>query len=82
MGRPRVLLLDEPTEGIQPNIVEQIEVVIGSLRGTMTIVLVEQFQDFALANADHCYIMASGEIVYDGVPAELGAESVRAHLAV
>ena len=82
MGRPRALLLDEPTEGIQPNIVEQIEAVVGSLRGTMTIILVEQFQDFALANADHCYIMASGEIVLDGVPADLGAESVRAHLAV
>ena len=60
MGRPKLLLLDEPTEGIQPNIVEEIEEVIASLRGKMSMLLVEQFLDFALGVADHCYVMESG----------------------
>ena len=82
MGTPRVLLLDEPTEGIQPNIVDQIEAVIGSLRGQMTIVLVEQFVDFALANADHCYVMGSGRVVLDGPPSELDAGRLCEYLSV
>ncbi len=82
MGRPRLLLLDEPTEGIQPSIVEEIEAVIGSLRGKMTIVLVEQFLDFALANADHCYILGAGRMVLDGPPNELDADRLREYLSV
>ncbi|MEZ4504179.1 MAG: urea ABC transporter ATP-binding subunit UrtE [Dehalococcoidia bacterium] len=82
MGRPRVLLLDEPTEGIQPSIVEQIEEVIGSLRGRMTIILVEQFLDFALANADRCYVLESGSIALDGPPSELDETRLRQLLAV
>ena len=82
MGRPRLLLLDEPTEGIQPNIVEQIEDAIGQLKGKMTIVLVEQFLDFALANANHCYVMSSGRVVVDGPPSELSVEQLREYLAV
>ncbi|MEX2446049.1 MAG: hypothetical protein WD734_01815 [Dehalococcoidia bacterium] len=70
-------MLDEPTEGIQPNIVEQIEDVIGSLRGRMAILLVEQFLDFALSNAGHCYVMAGGEVVLHGAPADLGVEQLR-----
>lgn len=82
MGRPALLLLDEPTEGIQPSIVEQIQDVIGQLRGRMTIVLVEQFLDFALANADHCYVMESGRLALDGPPSELDAERLREYLSV
>ncbi len=82
MGRPRLLLLDEPTEGIQPSIVEEIEAVIGSLRGQMTILLVEQFLDFALASADHCYVIGSGRVVLDGPPTELDAARLRDYLSV
>lgn len=82
MGRPRLLLLDEPTEGIQPSIVEEIEAVIGSLRGKMTILLVEQFVDFALASADHCYVMGNGRVVLDGPPTELDAGRLRDYLSV
>lgn len=82
MGRPALLLLDEPTEGIQPSIVEQIQDVIGQLRGRMTIVLVEQFLDFALANADHCYVMESGRLALDGPPSELDADRLREYLSV
>jgi len=82
MGRPKLLLLDEPTEGIQPNIVEEIEHVIGSLRGKMTILLVEQFLDFALANADRCYVLERGQVTLQGTPKELDVARVREALAV
>lgn len=82
MGRPQLLLLDEPTEGIQPNIVEEIERVIGSLRGKMTILLVEQFLDFALANADRCYVLERGQVTLQGTPKELDVARVREALAV
>ena len=82
MGRPSLLLLDEPTEGIQPNIVEEIERVIASLRGQVTILLVEQFLDFALASADRCYVMESGSIVMEGSPKELDAGGLQEYLAM
>ncbi|MGK2966317.1 MAG: urea ABC transporter ATP-binding subunit UrtE [Tepidiformaceae bacterium] len=82
MGRPKLLLLDEPTEGIQPNIVEEIEGVIGSLRGKMTILLVEQFLGFALANADMCYVLERGSITLSGKPSELDAKRLQEALSV
>jgi urea transport system ATP-binding protein len=82
MGRPKLLLLDEPTEGIQPNIVEEIEHVIGSLRGKMTILLVEQFLDFALANADKCYVLERGRVTLSGTPKELDVTRLQEALAV
>ena len=82
MGRPRLLLLDEPTEGIQPNIVEQIEAVIASLKGRVAVLLVEQFLDFALANADYCCVLESGTVTMEGPPAALDAERLRQALAV
>jgi urea transport system ATP-binding protein len=82
MGRPKLLLLDEPTEGIQPNIVEEIEAVIGSLRGKMTILLVEQFLGFALANADHCYVLERGRVSLSGKPDELDRARLTEALAV
>jgi urea transport system ATP-binding protein len=82
MGRPWLLLLDEPTEGIQPNIVEEIEAVIASLRLRMTILLVEQFLGFALANADYCYVMERGTVTLAGQPGSLSESRLREALAV
>ena len=82
VGRPRLLLLDEPTEGIQPSIVDEIEAVIASLRGQMAVLLVEQFLDFALAVADHCYVMEQGRIVLDGTPAQLDQGMLKQYLSV
>jgi urea transport system ATP-binding protein len=82
IGRPRLLLLDEPTEGIQPSIVEEIEGVIRSLRGKMTILLVEQFLDFALSVADHCYVIERGEVILDGTRGSIDEQSMRELLAV
>ena len=84
MCRPTLLLLDEPTEGIQPNIVDEIEQVIGSLRGKMTILLPEQFLDFALATADECYVLerGRGRVTLSGTPAELDVARLQEALAV
>ncbi len=72
--RPRLLLLDEPTEGIQPNVIQQIGEVIRGLRerGDMAIVLVEQYFDFAFDLADHIAVLRRGEVIHsgarDGIP--------------
>lgn len=71
--RPKLLLLDEPTEGIQPNIIQQIGRVIERLRdvGEMAIILVEQYLDFAYGLADRIYVMRRGEIILDGPKSEI-----------
>lgn len=65
--KPRVLLLDEPTEGIQPNIITQIGEVIRTLadQGDMAIILVEQFFDFAYGLGNSFYVLNRGEVVFD-----------------
>ncbi len=81
---PRLLILDEPTEGIQPSIIKDIERAIRSLAetGEMAILLVEQYYDFARALADHYLVMERGEIVMRGDGAAMDADGVRAALAV
>jgi urea transport system ATP-binding protein len=66
--QPKVLLLDEPTEGIQPNIIQQIGEVIDYLKakGTMAVVLVEQYFDFAWARADQVYVFRRGAVALEG----------------
>lgn len=82
--KPRLLLLDEPTEGIQPSIVEEIERVIVKLseQGDISILLIEQFLDFALRIADYCYVMEKGHIVSKGNTSELSQDVIREHLSV
>jgi len=82
--RPRLLVLDEPTEGIQPSIIKDIGRAITWLRqqGTMAILLVEQYFDFAHELADDFAVMDRGEIVVSGPQSEMGSEIVRAHLTV
>lgn len=82
MGRPRLLLLDEPTEGIQPSIVQQIEEVIAGLKGSLAVLLVEQFLDFALAIGDYCYVLESGQVTFEGTPDSLDKTALRSALAV
>ncbi|WP_180996016.1 urea ABC transporter ATP-binding subunit UrtE [Tabrizicola aquatica] len=66
--QPKVLLLDEPTEGIQPNIIQQIGEVIDYLKakGDMAVVLVEQYFDFAWARADQVYVLRRGAVALEG----------------
>ena len=76
--RPKLLLLDEPTEGIQPNIIMQIGKVIGSLReeGSIAIVLVEQYFDFAFELSDYTYVMKRGRFVLEGKTNKMGKKNL------
>ncbi|MBI3546647.1 MAG: urea ABC transporter ATP-binding subunit UrtE [Gammaproteobacteria bacterium] len=84
LTKPKLLILDEPTEGIQPSIIKDIERVIRRLteRRDMAILLVEQYFDFAKALADQFLIMSRGEIVKRGQGQEIESEEVRRYLAV
>ena len=83
VSRPRLLLLDEPTEGIQPSTIKEIGRVLRKLlQRQMTIVLVEQYLDFALELAEHCVVLSRGEIVMRGRVGELDPAQVRKHLSV
>lgn len=81
---PKLLLLDEPTEGIQPSIMLEIEEVILSLQAhkEITILVVEQFLDFALSIADYFYIMETGMIVEQGSIAQFNDEISKTYLSV
>lgn len=82
LTKPKLLILDEPTEGIQPSIIKDIERVIRRLTGRkdMAILLVEQYFDFARALADQYIVMSRGEIVKSG--ADMDEREVRRYLAV
>jgi len=76
----RVLLLDEPTEGLAPLIVREVEALIREIKGAgMTILLVEQNLYSALGVADRCYILDQGEVVYEGAPDDLRANDAVLH---
>ncbi len=81
---PRLLILDEPTEGIQPSIIKDIERVIHTLadEGNMAILLVEQYYDFARSLADQYLVMERGEFIKRGVGVDMERDGVRQLLAV
>ena len=83
-ARPALLILDEPTEGIQPSIIKEIERVIRMLaaRGDMAILLVEQYYDFAKSLADAYAVMSRGEVVRRGLGRDMDADGVRELIAV
>jgi urea transport system ATP-binding protein len=82
--RPKLLVLDEPTEGIQPSIIKDIGRAIAYLRqtGEMAIVLVEQYFDFAKELADRIFVMDRGEVVLSGDSSALDEQTVRRYLTV
>ncbi|MEX5410158.1 urea ABC transporter ATP-binding subunit UrtE [Atlantibacter hermannii] len=82
--RPQLLILDEPTEGIQPSVIKQIGAVIAGLakRGDMAILLVEQFYDFAAELADSYLVMSRGEIIQRGAGSQMEQEGVRGLVAI
>jgi urea transport system ATP-binding protein len=82
--RPKMLVLDEPTEGIQPSIIKDVGRAIGYLKETagLAIVLVEQYLDFARELADRIAIMDRGEVVFSGTATDLDDPAVRRHLTV
>src|SRR5262249_26782954 len=81
---PKLLVLDEPTEGIQPSIIKDIERAIRQLaaEGRMAILLVEQYYDFARSLADRYVVLSRGEVIKAGAGANMDADGVRACLTV
>ena len=84
LARPQLIILDEPTEGIQPSIIKDIERVIRLLRqrGDIAILLCEQYFDFARALADKFVVLSRGEVVAAGAPEQMDGADVQRHLAV
>lgn len=84
ISRPKILLLDEPMEGIQPSIVIEIEKVIQSIKNKreISVLLVEQSLEFAASIADYCYVLDRGTIVAEGNTADLSGEQLKQHLTV
>ncbi|RTF49957.1 urea ABC transporter ATP-binding subunit UrtE [Serratia marcescens] len=82
--RPQLLILDEPTEGIQPSVIKEIGAVIKQLaaRGDMAILLVEQFYDFAADLADSYLVMSRGSIVQRGAGSNMEQDGVRGLVAI
>ena len=83
VGKPKVLLLDEPTEGLQPSIIDDIERTLVKLRekGDLSIILVEQYFDFAQKLADYYYIVDRGTVALQGSPSELTQDQIKKYLA-
>ncbi|MDA0830931.1 MAG: urea ABC transporter ATP-binding subunit UrtE [Burkholderiales bacterium] len=81
---PNILILDEPTEGIQPSIIKDIGNAIRLLaaRGDMAILLVEQYYDFAKDLADHYIILQRGEVIKSGLGEDMDVDNVRHYLSV
>ncbi|OUP10953.1 urea ABC transporter ATP-binding subunit UrtE [Collinsella sp. An2] len=77
VAKPRVLVLDEPTEGIQPSVIQEIGRVITRLKQNVAVLLVEQYLEFALDIADDVYVIEKGEIVQHGKPGELDEEKLK-----
>jgi len=71
MTNPALLLMDEPSEGLAPLVIEQIGQVICRLKGKLTVLLAEQNLNMALSVADHIYIVGMGSVVWDGKPEDL-----------
>ncbi len=84
LAEPKLIIFDEPTEGIQPSIIKDIERVIRLLRerGDMGILLCEQYFDFAHALADKFVVLSRGEVVASGMQELMQGEDVKRHLAV
>ncbi|WP_284972896.1 urea ABC transporter ATP-binding subunit UrtE [Atlantibacter hermannii] len=82
--RPQLLILDEPTEGIQPSVIKQIGAVIAELsrRGDMAILLVEQFYDFGAELADSYLVMSRGDIIQRGAGSQMEQDGVRGLVAI
>jgi urea transport system ATP-binding protein len=83
-AEPKLLILDEPTEGIQPSIIKEIGAVIRRLArdGNMAVLLVEQYYDFAESLADQYAVMARGQITHAGPGSEMQAKDVRGLISI
>lgn len=81
-AEPALLILDEPTEGIQPSVIQEIGRVITELKSRMAVLIVEQYLEFVMEIADYCYVMENGRIIMDGEPEELDQEKLQATMSL
>lgn len=79
---PEILILDEPTEGIQPSVIQEIGRVITKLKSKMAVLIVEQYLEFVLDIADYCYVMENGRIIMDGEPERLDQDRLQATMSL
>ena len=79
---PKILILDEPTEGIQPSVIQEIGRVIIKLKEKMAVLIVEQYLEFVLDIADYCYVMENGRIIMSGEPENLDQERLQATMSL
>lgn len=79
---PEILILDEPTEGIQPSVIQEIGRVITELKSKMAVLIVEQYLEFVLEIADYCYVMENGRIIMDGEPDSLDQQRLQATMSL
>ena len=79
---PSILILDEPTEGIQPSVIQEIGRVITELKSKMAVLIVEQYLEFVLEIADYCYVMENGRIIMDGEPDSLDQQRLQATMSL
>ena len=82
IASPKVLVLDEPTEGIQPPIIQEIGQVITRLKSRMAVLIVEQYLEFVMEIADYCYVMENGRIIMKGEPDSLDQEKLQATMSL
>ncbi|AOY76442.1 urea ABC transporter ATP-binding subunit UrtE [Clostridium formicaceticum] len=84
ISKPKILLLDEPTEGIQPSIIQDIGKVIQQLKkqGNMTIIIVEQYLEFVLGIADYFFVMDKGKIVMEGNIKEADPKEIQSKMMI
>jgi urea transport system ATP-binding protein len=84
LSTPKLLLLDEPTEGIQPSIIQEISRVIKKLkgRGNITMLIVEQYLEFVLEVADYFYVMDKGLIVMEGNTKDVELQNIQSKIAI
>ncbi|MFJ5486906.1 urea ABC transporter ATP-binding subunit UrtE [Hansschlegelia beijingensis] len=80
--RPKLIILDEPTEGVQPSIVQLIETVLSGLKGRISILLVEQYLDFAAAIADRFVVLSRGQVVDQGLRDEMSRDRLSRFMSV
>lgn len=82
VAKPKILILDEPTEGIQPSIIQDIGRAIKMLKDEMAIFIVEQYLEFVLEISDTCYVMEKGKIVMEGPTESLDKNELQALLSL
>ncbi|MBS7007308.1 urea ABC transporter ATP-binding subunit UrtE [Anaerostipes sp.] len=82
VSSPQVLILDEPTEGIQPSVIEEIGIILLKLKENMAVFIAEQYLEFVMDIADDCYVMENGEIIMHGKTEELDQIKLQATMSL